>query len=536
VKEYSADILVVGGGLGGVAAAHAALRSGLTVILTEEYDWLGGQLTSQAVPSDEHSWVERFGITRSYRGLRDGVRQYYRDHYPLTERSRAAADLNPGAGWVSRLCAEPRVVLAVIEAMLAPYRGGGALTVLQPFRPVAAEVDGDTVRAVTLAHCLSGERVVCTAPYVVDATELGDLLPLTGTEYVTGFESGRETGEPSAPDEAQPDNQQAVSYCFAIDHVDGDHVVDKPDNYAFWRAYAPPFWGGPLIGFRSPHPRTLELVTRSFTPNPDDDPLLVDADQRVNPGDGNLWTFRRIAARRHFVPGAYRSDICLVNWPMLDYFEAPIIDVPEPVKAERLKAAADLAHCVFYWLQTEAPREDGGEGFPGLRLRGDVTGTLTGLAMAPYIRESRRIRAVTTVVEQDLSLAVRGERGAVRYRDSVGIGMYRIDLHPSTGGDNYIDVGSCPFEIPLGALLPRRMRNLVPAGKSIGTTHITNGCYRLHPVEWNIGEAAGLLVAHCLDRRLSPHAVQADDALTAAFQARLHAEGIDIRWPDVRGY
>ena len=70
--------------------------------------------------------------------------------------------------------------------------------------------------------------------------------------------------------------------------------------------------------------------------------------------------------------------------------------------------------------------------------------------------------------------------------------MYRIDLHPSTGGDNYIDVASCPFEIPLGALLPQRVTNLIPAGKTIGTTHITNGCYRLHPVEWNIGEVAGL--------------------------------------------
>lgn len=536
MKEYSADILVVGGGLGGVAAAYAALRSGRSVILTEEYDWLGGQLTSQAVPSDEHSWVERFGITRTYRELRDGVRQYYRDNYPLTERSRAAADLNPGAGWVSRLCAEPRVILAVLEAKLAPYRGGGSLTVLQPFRPVAAETDGDTVRSVTLEHRDSGERVVCTGAYVIDATELGDLLPLTGTEYVTGFESSRDTGEPSAPSEAQPDNQQAVSFCFATDHVDGNHVIDKPNNYDHWRAYTPSFWGGPLIGFKSPHPRTLEIVTRSFTPNPDDDPLLVDADQRVNPGDGNLWTFRRIAARRHFVPGAYKSDICLVNWPMLDYFEAPIIDVPDAVKAERLKHAADLAYSVFYWLQTEAPREDGGQGFPGLRMRGDVTGTLNGLAMAPYIRESRRIRAVTTVVEQDLSLAVRGDKGAVNYRDSVGIGMYRIDLHPSTGGDNYIDVGSCPFEIPLGSLIPRRMKNLIPAGKTIGTTHITNGCYRLHPVEWNIGEVAGLVAAHCLDNRLTPHAVQADDGLLADFQKKLHVEGIQLRWPDVRGY
>jgi hypothetical protein len=131
---------------------------------------------------------------------------------------------------------------------------------------------------------------------------------------------------------------------------------------------------------------------------------------------------------------------------------------------------------------------------------------------------------------------VRGEAGAVSYRDSVGVGMYRLDLHPSTGGDNYIDVPSCPFEIPLGALLPQRMTNLLPAGKSIGTTHITNGCYRLHPVEWNVGEVAGLLAGYCLENGLTPHQVQVSDAHLADFQAHLYREGVETRWPDIRAY
>ncbi|QBJ16389.1 FAD-dependent oxidoreductase [Agrobacterium sp. 33MFTa1.1] len=530
------DILVVGGGLGGVAAALAAARAGKRVIMTEEYDWIGGQLTSQAVPSDEHTWVEQFGITRSYRALRNGVRQYYRDHYPLTEGARAWGDLNPGGGWVSRICAEPRVSLAVMECMLMPYIGAGRLTILKPWRPVGADVDGDRVRSVTVRHRDSGAEVVISADYVLDATELGDLLPMTGTEYAKGFEAQSDTEEPSAPEHAQPDNVQAVSICFAIDHVEGDQTIDKPENYDYWRSYQPHFWGGPLLGFTAPHPRTLEHTTRSFTPNPDDNPLLVDADQRKGGGDENLWIFRRIAARKNFAPGFYQSDICLVNWPMIDYMDGTIIDVTEEEKARHLKAAADLSYSVFYWLQTEAPRLDGGQGFRGLRLRGDITGTDHGLAMAPYIRESRRIKPVTRIVEQDLSYTVRGERGAVRYRDSIGIGMYRIDLHPSTGGDNYIDVPSCPFEIPLGALIPQRVKNLIPAGKNIGTTHITNGCYRLHPVEWNIGEVAGMLAAHCLENGLTPHQVQEDDDRLEAFQTQLTRQGIEIRWPDIAAY
>jgi FAD dependent oxidoreductase len=124
----------------------------------------------------------------------------------------------------------------------------------------------------------------------------------------------------------------------------------------------------------------------------------------------------------------------------------------------------------------------------------------------------------------------------VSYPDSVGVGMYRIDLHPSTGGDNYIDVGSCPFEIPLGALIPRRVENLLPAGKNIGTTHITNGSYRLHPVEWNVGEVAGALAAFCLVRGETPRAVRNTPSLLADFQSQLHRDGVELRWPEVSGY
>ncbi|MER6616193.1 FAD-dependent oxidoreductase [Streptomyces xantholiticus] len=529
-----AEVLVIGGGLGGVAAALAALRAGRKVVLTEEFDWLGGQLTSQAVPPDENSWVEQFGVTASYRALREGIRDYYRRHYPLTERSRAWRHLNPGAGHVSRLCHEPRVAVAVLEAMLAPYRGSGRLRVLQPYRPVSAETDGDRVTAVTVAHRDGGGEITVTAPYVLDATETGELLPLSGTEYVTGFESRSETGEPSAPDSAQPLNMQAASVCFALDHVEGDHTIDRPARYDFWRTYQPDFWGGPMLSLRAPNPRTKEIVERSFTPNPDDDPLAVVADQRLSAGDSNLWTFRRIAARRNFVDGAYESDITLVNWPMIDYLPSPVFDVPGA--AQHLAAARELSFSFLYWLQTQAPRPDGGTGFPGLRLRGDVTGSADGLAQAPYIRESRRIRAEYTVVEQDLSLAVRGDKGAVEYEDSVGVGMYRIDLHPTTGGDNYLDVASCPFRIPLGALIPQRMENLLPAGKNIGTTHITNGSYRLHPVEWNVGEVAGALADHCLRHGVSPRAVRNTPGLLADFQNRLGSDGIELRWPDISAY
>jgi hypothetical protein len=527
-----ADVVVIGGGMGGVSAALAALRGGRRVILTEQYAWLGGQLTSQAVTLDEHTWIEQFGCSASYRELRDGIRDHYRRHYPLSAQVRAERYLNPGAGLVSRLCAEPKVGAAVIDELLAPYVSAGRLTVLQPAVPVAAAVDGDLVTGVEVET--PEGRVLLRGRYVLDATETGELLPLTGAEYVVGAESRHDTGEPSAPEVADPRNVQAISWCFVVDHVDGDHTIARPDDYTFWESYAPPYWGAPMIGLAAPHPRTLELTTRAFTPTIDDDPFARVADQREDGGDQELWTFRRILARRVLEPGFLDSDLVLVNWPMIDYVGGSIID--EPDAALHLEAAKRQSRAMLYWLQTEAPRPDGGKGWPGLRLRPDATGTADGFAQAPYIRESRRIRAQYTVVEQDLSVAARGSDAPATFPDSVGVGMYRIDLHPSTGGDTYIDVASVPFEIPLGALIPIRMRNLLPAAKNVGTTHITNGAFRLHPVEWAIGEAAGWLAAFCLDRATDPRAVHHTPSLLEEFQSLLAANGVELHWPDVTGY
>jgi hypothetical protein len=115
----------------------------------------------------------------------------------------------------------------------------------------------------------------------------------------------------------------------------------------------------------------------------------------------------------------------------------------------------------------------------------------------------------------------------------VGIGSYNIDLHPSSGGDNYIDVPSLPFQIPLGALIPQRVENLLPACKNLGTTHITNGCYRLHPVEWNIGEAAGALAAFCSTTKHAPREVRGRDELLKSFQDLLAGQGVRLMWPDL---
>jgi len=461
--------------------------------------------------------------------MREGIRDYYRRNYPLLPESLADKHLNPGQGKVSRVCHEPRVGVAVLEEMLAPYRSGRQLEILMRHRPVSAESDGDSVHAVTLIDEESTERVTVYASYVLDATELGDLLDLAGVEHVIGAESQDQTGEPHAVEgAARPLDQQAISWCFAMDYLPGeDHTIEKPEDYDFWRSYQADFWPGPQLGWVDVDPFTMEARTRRIFDGPT---------ERASSGD--FWHYRRIFYKGHYPEGLYPSDITTVNWPQIDYWLGPIVGVSEDEKQKHLRGSKQLSLSVLYWMQTEAPRLDGGYGYPGLRIRPEVVGTSDGLAKHVYVREGRRIRAEFTVLEQHVGVEARGNLvGAERFTDSVGIGSYRIDLHPSTAPRNYVDVSSWPFQIPLGALLPVRVENLLPANKNIGTTHITNGCYRVHPVEWNIGEVAGALAAYCLENNLSPSSVRHTPKHLQTFQSILvDILGIALEWPSsIRG-
>ncbi len=530
--ELHADLVITGSSLGGCAAALAALRNGLRVILTEETDWIGGQLTSQAVPPDEHRWIETHGANSSWRELRRRIRDYYRLFYPLMDSARQQEFLNPGNGSVSKLCHEPRVALHVLLNWFAPWLSSRKLILLTEHRIVHADVDADRVRAVTVSSVRSGDRVVLMAPWFIDATELGDLLPATGTEFVTGSEARSETGELHAAENADPDNQQAFTMCFAMDHVvDQNFVISKPDNYEFWRDFVPtmkPAWPGRLLSFTYTHPPTGVPRTLGFDP----------AGGRTS-GIVNLWTYRRLIDRKNFQAGSYEGDISLVNWPQNDYFLGNLTGDSDETRQQHISQARQLSLSLLYWLQTEAPREDGGQGFPGLRLRPDIMGTEDGLAKYPYIRESRRIRAMFTVNEthvgRDQRAMISGQSGpeltAAEFADSVGVGSYAIDLHPSTAGDNYIDFASLPFQVPLGALIPQRVENLLAGCKNLGVTHITCGCYRLHPVEWGIGEAAGIVAAQALQTGMTPRAIRSNPEALSALQQRMLAQGVEIAWP-----
>ncbi|MBT2289707.1 FAD-dependent oxidoreductase [Paenibacillus albidus] len=520
VQDKESDVIIIGGGLGGTAAALAAAKSGQRVILTEETDWLGGQLTSQAVPPDEHRWIEESGSTASYREFRSRVRDYYKRNYPLTEAAAQDPLLNPGNGWVSRLAHEPKVALAVLHEMLAPYINTGRIEVLYYTVPVRAETDGDMILSVTVLQLENGAEIRLRGAYYLDATECGDLLPLAGAEHVSGAESRKETGEPHALEEADPLDMQSITHVAAVDYVPGgDFTIERPRDYEHWLRYVPSFSTYPILSwYASDAADTTKL--KQFTMFRNDQGIV------------SLWDYRRIVDPSIWSEPLNEGEVTLLNWALNDYYAGPLIGVPPEERRMHLEGARQLTLSLVYWLQTEAPRLEGGQGYPGVRLRGDVLGTADGLAKAPYIRESRRICGLYTITEFDVSQELRGGKGLKRYEDSVGVGSYHLDLHPTTVTQRTFYIPNHPYEIPLGALIPVRIRNLLPACKNISMTQIANGCYRLHPTEWNIGEAAGVLASYAVKHALSPREVQESAAHRKAYQQQLLDRGVQLHWTE----
>lgn len=511
ILEMACDVLVAGGGLGGVAAALRAARLGRRVCLIEETGWLGGQISTQGVSHlDEHQYIETFGGTTAYYELRSAIRTYYRTHYTLSAQARRNALLNPGNAWVSRLSFEPRVGAAVLDAMLAGPHDSGTLQLFYHTRAVAAEVFGGRIASVLTRQTESGTLIRFRPAYLLDATDLGDLLVLAATAYAAGAESRAETGEPSAPARADPACTQDFTFPFAVEFRPGEvHTIPRPPGYEENRDAQP----------------------YSFAANPRQPGGPVYRMFETAPGTyGPFFTYRRILDPLNFDDPRVPHGVAVINWPSNDFRGGTLVDRLPDEQARRRDQARQLSLGFLYWLQTEAPRDDGGTGYPELRPRPDIMGSGDGLSQAPYIREGRRLRARQTIREQDIAATAQAGARAARFSDAVGIGLYPIDLHGC--GQGTLSIPTKPFQIPLGALVPEKTINLLPAAKNIGTTHLTNGAYRLHPVEWAVGEAAAVLAVFCQRVGASPQEVHADPGLTRRLQLMLLDQGVPLYWYD----
>jgi len=510
VREISCDVLIAGAGMGGIAAALSVSAHGHSVCLTEETDWVGGQATAGGVPAlDENRFIEFAGGTRSYMEFRRRIRDWYRRNRKLTMEAAAWENLNPGSCYVSPLCFEPKAGVEVLETML----GNQGVRLFLRTEIVALDRHGAAIDSALAWRFGEREAIRFRPRFVLDATEMGDLLPLAKVPYVVGSEAKSQTGEPDAAAQPNPACVQSFTYPFVVER-DGEPAVreSKPADYErivarqgfSLRAYYPPD-----LGWRG------WFQYRMFG----DDPPIPN-----NMSPGPFFSWRRLLAAKNFAAGV-PHDLALINWPHQDYAaESPLDRTPEDL-ARILERAKQTSQAFLYWLENDLPRDDGrGSGYPELRLRADVMDTPDGMSKYPYIRESRRMVARGTVAEQDIIEESQPGPRARWFRDSVGTGYYMVDIHPCGAKETGRMRMPRPFQIPMAALLPREPINFLPASKNIGVTHLTNGAFRLHPVEWNIGEAAGAIASLWLARGGLPAA--------SDVQADLARSGVPLFWFD----
>lgn len=515
-KKFFCDVVIVGGGMGGVSAAHEAARAGLKVCMTEPTLWIGGQMTSEGVSAfDDNQWIDTTGATLTYADLSRRIREFYdaKKSASRTAVNDALTEFNPGSCWVSRLCFEPRTATDILQSMVQPLIAEGKLRIWLHTVPVRVERQGrkiESVEAYDLAHM---RWLRLEGKYFVDATEWGDLLRLSGLPFRVGAEAKSETGERNAPDQADRMAIQSFTYPFLL--------LNAPGTSPLKRDSLPP----------SDYPSLKSKYT-----------LVVDYGRgrlltygmfAKYPGTpGSFWTYRRSVSAAQFPAGAFLGDVSMINWSSNDFCDARLLSEDDPLEeAQALQGAKRLSLGFAWWLQHDVERDDhSGQGYPQLQLQAAGMGSKDGLAQQPYIRESRRILPLRTIVEEDLAVDFQKDARAALYPDSVGIGQYSIDIH-SCSKQDFVSATK-PYEIPLGALIARDADNLLAASKDIGTTHITNGAYRLHPTEWSIGEAAGAAIVWAIRHNTTPAMIDGNPAEMRGLQRWLVQQGHPIFWFD----
>lgn len=512
--------LVIGGGLGGVAAAEDLADQGISVILTEPTSQIGGQLTAQGLGTpDENRYIDDNPGpgTPHYRALRTQVRLYYGlTHGIVTGRAG-----NVGQCWVSRISAEPTIWEDAIQDRLRPLEGPhGIRAILTRTQLIDLQryPGNGRISYADLLNLDTGRITRIGAQYILDATETGQALAMAGAPWTIGQEAQSAYGEPDAPSVAHPDWIQSFTYDFLVRWTPPGNaplpIVPRPLEYNFFHAL-----GQYTLTYEYPSgPVTYKMLSK------------------VPGAGGPFWTYRRLVAAASFHDNpAYTQDVGVINWRGNDYPLDNFIGLPPDAQVQVLARAKSFAEGFLYWLQTECPRDDGtGVGYPEIQPAGDELGG-DGFAPMPYIRESRRLLAITTLTENALLPAPDDpqQKFGSPFPDSVGIALYNIDIHPPIGEPPLLRP-VLPYEIPLGAFIARSgPDNILPAAFDIGASRLAAASARTHPIEWLMGEIAGHLAAFCLRHDVTPLQVDTTPVLLHAFQAHLLADGIPDHWNQV---
>ncbi len=625
------EILVIGGGLAGSAAAYEGLLAGKTVCLTEITDWVGGQISAQGTSALDERTTQRSLLfyPRGYLELRRRMQEFY-------------GELNPGDCWVSQSCFLPRDAHTILLEQLeeAAKEGKGTLkwfpsTVIKELETKTVE-GGGTGAQITSATAIQhspapGAPPLNTEPLsatiedaysyepssrfdkkiinfvpkpasqdkpadwiVIEATETGEIVGLADVPYRLGIDPLSHLEPSSSSSSNDPYCTQGFTYTFAMEATEEPQQHEMPPFYLQHHAY---------YSYELERLANFDLVftyRRIWSPERGEEQKFGGITfTEPTPGDISMqnWTWGN-----DYRPGTAEDNLVYSREQLKATGQLEPGGWMGGLRTETLQKGEDHALGYFYWLVAGTTDSQLGDGVkqphPNNRFLSGLDspmGTVHGLSKYPYMREGRRIigrpyrgyregftvsevdisrinyrdeyykntlsptmyRQLWTVIDGlealssknvDIDKLKRRTRSTI-YPDSVGIGHYAIDFHPCMSespaekpgnrereGERRGQGQAYPFQIPLRAMIPQKIDNLIVAGKSIATSHIAAAAYRVHSFEWSSGAAAGMTAAFVLDKGMLPYQLIEDPFFRAKnlqmLRRKLDESGNPTAFPD----
>ena len=598
-RTEECELLVVGGGLSGVAASYEALLAGKTVCMTEITDWVGGQISAQGTSALDERTTQRSKLffPRGYLEFRQRIEKYY-------------DKLNPGDCWVSESCFLPKDANEVMWQQLkdAEVKGGGELkwfpaTVIKDLKIETVEGEGtgkQITSAVAIQHSATNEylplnslplsstiedaysyqdsnkfskEIIRFVPanssdrapdwYVIEATETGEIVGLTDIPYRLGIDPLSAYEPSSSSIDGDPYCTQGFTYTFAMEATEEPQEQKKPTFYDKHKNY---------YSYELERLANFDLVftyRRIWSPEKGDLTKFRGIEfTEPTPGDISMqnWTWGN-----DYRPGTAKDNLVYTRDQLARSGQLAPNGWMGGLRTSTLARGENHALGYYYWLVEGTTDSQLGEGVkqphPNHRLLKGLDspmGTAHGLSKYPYIREGRRIIGREypgysngfSINEIDISRAdyhdeyysdnldyttyrrlwkkidavdgisnrkknidkIKQRTRSTIYPDSIGVGHYAIDFHPCMNESPAEKAGNTeregerqgggpayPFQIPLRAMIPREIDNLLVAGKSIATSHVAAAAYRVHSFEWSSGAAAGMTAIFGMEEDIMPY-------------------------------
>ncbi|MBG0746198.1 MAG: FAD-dependent oxidoreductase [Planktothrix agardhii KL2] len=467
MNHLQADVLVVGGGTGGTAAALQAARRGAKTILVSQWPMLGGMLTSAGVVAPDGNELAAFqtGIWGAF--LRE-----------LNHRQPQGLD----NAWVSFFTYHPQIGANIFADWV---KAEPNLLWIPEQQPLEVIKQGNKITEVRFNSCTIHAKII------LDGTELGDLLELAEIPYRWGWEPKDQWQEPSAPIELSTlmkttppkppvhrglGGGQAPTWVFIMQDFGEGNIAPEID--------IPPI-------------NTPELFT-------------------------NAWQNYDIESFLNY--GRLPDNKFMINWPIQGNDYDQNLDRLIGSNSERLQFWQEsFYHSLSFarFIQTKLGSRYGLatgtfpiENRPNFNINPDI---LSAFALHPYYRESRRIEGLKTIIEQDILPIENGYTAPLPLNEAgeceaIAIGNYANDHHYTqfqlTLQPKSLRWGGrwtgTPFTIPYRASIPINTDNLLVCEKNICVSHIANGATRLQPVVLGIGQAAGMAAALCIEQGIQP--------------------------------